>query len=395
MGADVIHIEGPAFPDAVRGIGIPGQIRGFDRSSYFNDYNRNKRGLVLEMHDPAGLAAFRTLLKDADVVLENWSAGVSERLGIGYEDLCAINPTIVFCQMPAYGKDGPDAARVGFGPAIEQMGGLVALQGYEGGPPHRSGISYGDPNAGITAAGAIALALLRREREGVGSHIVLRQRDNLTTMVGEFMLAASIGLDVPVRIGNRDLQYAPHGAYRCADDAGRIQSDLVGNPLKEVNDTWIAISVDSDEAWQAMRRVLGDNRLDNPAFERVEGRKQATAIDEVISRWCRTRTPDEVANALQADGVSAAAVLSPLMVTRDEHLAARGYLQSYDHPLAGQCGTFAPVWRLADRPLGVIRPAPTFGQHNREILGELASLGGAEIDELERRGVIATEPRTS
>ena len=174
MGAEVIHIEGPSFPDAVRGVGRGDDPRSFNKSAYFNEYNRNKKGVALDLKHAMGIAAFKRLVAKADVVLENWSVGVAEALGLGYDDLRAIKPDIVFAQMPAYGKDGPDAGRVGFGPAIEQMGGLVALQGYEGGRPHRSGISYGDPNAGILAAGAISLALLRRERTGEGSHVVIR-----------------------------------------------------------------------------------------------------------------------------------------------------------------------------------------------------------------------------
>jgi len=148
MGADVIHIEGPGFPDAVRGLMRSDDPRSFNKATYFNEYNRNKRGLALDLHRPEGMEAFKRLVPLADVVIENWSVGVSERLDIGYDELRALNPRIVFVQMPGFSKDLPESERVGFGPTIEQMGGLVALQGYQGGPPHKSGISYGDPIAG-------------------------------------------------------------------------------------------------------------------------------------------------------------------------------------------------------------------------------------------------------
>ena len=233
MGADVIHIEGPGFPDAVRGIARPDDPRSYDRSSYFNEYNRNKRSLVLDLRDAEGMRAFERLVANADVVIENWSVGVAERLGLGYDALRALNPRIVFVQMPAFGHDGPEASRMGFGPTIEQMGGLVALQGYAGGPPQKSGTSYGDPTGGTMAAAAVALGLVRRERTGDGCHTVVSQRDNVIGLVGEFMIAESLHSHPPTRVGNRHEQWVPHEGRRRArpgrhrrESAARVPRDL-------------------------------------------------------------------------------------------------------------------------------------------------------------------------
>ncbi len=396
MGADVIHVEGPTFPDAVRGIGRGDDPRSFNKAPYFNEYNRNKRGLALDLQRPEGVAIAKRLIAHADVVIENWSVGVAERLGLGWEQLHAINPRLVMVQMPGFSQSPPESERVGFGPTIEQMGGLVALQGYAGGPPHKSGISYGDPTAGIVAAGATALALLRRERTGEGSHVVVAQRDNIIGMVGEFMLAESIGAGYPVRIGNRDADCAPHGVYRARDDAGRIQADVLGNPLREFNETWLAIAVDSDDAWRALRSVVGDARLDDPRYEGAEGRRaDEDAIDAVLGEWARGLDADEAAARLQAAGVSAMPVLTPLMVTRDAHLAARGAFPSYDHPEAGVQRTMRPVWRLRRRPQPPIRPAPCFGEHNDTILRELGGCDDAEIARLAEAQVITDVPLTT
>ena len=394
MGADVIHIEGPAFPDAVRGVGRGGDPEAHNKSVYFNEYNRNKRGLVLDLHRPEGIAAFKRLVPHADVVLENWSVGVAERLGMGYDDLRALNPGIVFVQMPAFGKTGPEAERVGFGPSIEQMGGLVSLQGYEGGPPHRSGISYGDPNAGILAAGAVALALHRRQRTGEGGHVVLRQRDNLAGMVGEYMVAESLGVEIPPRMGNRDPLFAPQGAYRCKDDEGRIIGDIMGEEIGRVSDNWVAISIDSDASWAAFVDVLGDARLRAPGLETVEGRRaNHDAIDEAITDWTRTREASAVAATLQSAGVSAVPVLSPLQVVQDPHLNARDTFPTVEHPVAGTHRTMRPVWRLRDRPFTGAKAAPAFGQHNREVLSELGGYCDAELDRMESEGILATVPQ--
>ena len=396
MGAEVIHIEGPDFPDAVRGVGRGDDPRSFNKSSYFNEYNRNKKGVALDLKRPQGLDAFRKMVANADVVLENWSVGVAESLGIGYDDLRAINPRIVFAQMPAYGKDGPDAGRVGFGPAIEQMGGLVSLQGYEGGPPHRSGISYGDPNAGIMAAGAVALALLNRERTGEGSHVVVRQRDNIVGMIGEFLVAESAGVNVPRQVGNRSDVNSPHNVYRCMDDSGRIQADISGNPIRELTDTWLAIDVASDAEWAAVKTVVEDTRLDGSGYDSTAGRLAARdAIDGIVAEWASTQEADSAAAKLQAAGVNASPVYSPLMLVRDAHLRGRGYFPKYDHPEAGEFETTRPVWRLADRPFNGVRSAPCFGEHNRQVLRSLAGLPDAEIDAVEADGIIVDVPMTA
>lgn len=397
MGADVIHIEGPQFPDAVRGVGRGDDPRSFNKASYFNEYNRNKRGIALDIQRPEGMAAFKRLVPLADVVLENWSVGVSERLGMGYEDLKALNPGIVFVQMPGFSKELPESERVGFGPTIEQMGGLVALQGYEGGPPHKSGISYGDPIGGIIAAGAAALGLWRREGgSGEGCHIVVSQRDNVIGMVGEFIVAEALGLDYPVREGNHDPDAAPHNVYRTRDDDGRWSGDVLGRPVSEFHDTWVAIAVDSDDAWRALRGIIRDARLDDPAYDSLAGRKAGEAtIDAVVGEWTRERDATAVAEALQAADIAACPVMSPLMLVQDPHLAARENFPTMAHPEAGEVKTARPVWRMARRPTPRPEPAPIFGQHNREVLRDLAGYTDAEVDVFEASGLLATVPTRS
>ena len=392
MGADVIHIEGPRFPDAVRGVGRADDTLGYNKSAYFNEYNRNKRGLALDLQSAAGLATIRRMVARADVVIENWSVGVAERLGIGYEDLRAINPRIVFVQMPAFGNGGPEAERVGFGPTIEQMGGLVALQGYEGAEPHKSGISYGDPTGGTVAAGATALALWRRERNGQGAHVVVAQRDNIIGLIGEYIVAQSVGRPLPARHGNRHPVQVPHGVYQGRADAGRHGGFMPGSE-QEFHETWLALAVEDDAQWAALQLVVDDPRLDDPTFGTAAGRKTGEAgIDAVIGEWALGLDPIEAAESLQAAGVPASAVLTPLMLTRDAHLQARGFYPEVKHPDAGRHRTTRPVWRLERRPFEGARPAPCFGQDNQEVLREVAGLTASEIEALEEVGVVSGTP---
>ena len=394
MGADVIKVEGPAFPDSVRGLGGEFTAESVNLSAYFNEYNRSKRGLVLDLQQPEGAAALKRILATADVFVENWSSGIADRLGLGFEQLHAINPKLIHVSMPGFGHEGPDAARVGYGPTIEQMGGLVALQGYEGGPPHKSGISYGDPVSGTTTAGAVAIALHRRERTNEGCYIVVPQRDGIVGLIGEYIVAEAIGDPLPTRIGNRDPWMAPHAVYRTADTEPRVQLAIDGEPVAEITDTYLAIAVDSDEAWTALRSVVTDARLDNDAYATVPGRIAAQdEIDAVIAEWARDRDPDEASEQLQAAGVAASSVLTPRMLKYDEHLADREAFLTYDHPAAGKQLSTRPVWRMARRPITTLGPAPCFGQHNVEVLSEVAGYNATEIGAMAESGLIADTPQ--
>ena len=212
-------------------------------------------------------------------------------------------------------------------------------------------------------------------------------------LIGEYVLAESIARPLPVRIGNRDPQFAPHNVYRTQDSAGRELRDFDDNLIGELHETWLAVAVDSDDAWRALRSVIVGRRLDDVGYGTAEGCLAAVdEIDAAIGEWAAGREPNEAAAELQAAGASAAPVLSPLMLVHDEHLAGRGFYPSYDHADAGRCLTTRPVWRLARRPFEGVRPAPRFGEHNRELLSRLAGYSDAEIDALERDGVIAGEP---
>lgn len=393
QGADTIKVEGPAFPDSVRGLGGQFDADSVNRSSYFNEYNRNKRGLVINIQQPEGAEAIKRLVAGADIFVENWGSGVADRLGLGYEELRAIKPDLVYVSMPGFGHDGPDAHRIGYGPTIEQMGGLVALQGYEDGPPHKSGISYGDPVSGTTTAGAVGTALYRRARTGQGCYIVVPQRDGIVGLVGEYIVAEGVGEPIPTRIGNRDLQFAPHNVYRTHDTEPRPRLGIDEELMGEEIDTWLAIAVDSDAAWDGLRSVLGDARLDEPAYATAEGRRAAAeAIDTVIAEWARNRDPDEAASALQAAGVAASQVLTPLDLTSDAHLEARGAFTTYDHAVTGVQRTTLPAWRFARRPITHVGAAPAFGQHNTEVLTELAGYGADEVEAMAASGLTATAP---
>jgi crotonobetainyl-CoA:carnitine CoA-transferase CaiB-like acyl-CoA transferase len=392
MGAEVIKVEGPTFPDPIRTAGGNRTTPEIDLSSYFNEYNRGKKSLTLDIKQAQGLEALRRLIGTSDVFIENWSSGVAERNGLGYQEVATINPAIIYVSMPGFGHRGRDSTRVGFGPTIEQMGGLVAVQGYAGGPPHRSGISYGDPIAGSACAAAVAACLLRRQRTGQGAYCMIPQRDGVTSLIGEYFVAESLGCPMPVRQGMAHPTSAPHNVYpTLPDEEPRPVLGPDRKPVSHVDDRWIAIDCRTDAEWGRLATVIGDPRLSEGRFTTTEGRRERLDyIEEVIAEWTSDQDPVALAERLQAAGVNAAPVMSPLLLIEDPHLIDREFYITVEHEVAGAHRTTRPTWRLQRRPHLPVRSGPAFGADSRDILESLGYTPD-EIDSMTGLGVTSRE----
>ena len=246
MGADVIQIEAPGRLDPWRG-SLGGQEvrsdgetihRPYNQRPSYNSVNRNKKAIALDLSDPEGRKIFFHLVKISDVVAENFASGVVGNLGIDYEDLRKVNPSIVMLRMPAFGCYGPYAGYSGNGGSTEPMTGMSHLLGYEGGPPMNSGVMYPDPIAGMMGFSGVLVALHHRARTGRGQLIDLSQQETLIACLGDQILEHTLSGKSPTRQGNRDAWMAPHGFYRCEDDE------------------WVAIAVRSDDDWQSLGQAM-------------------------------------------------------------------------------------------------------------------------------------------
>ncbi|MFN0148729.1 MAG: CaiB/BaiF CoA transferase family protein [Dehalococcoidia bacterium] len=374
MGAEVIKIESPRAWDNVRTlIPFPETDDPWNRSYYWNDYNRDKKSLTLDLAQPRGREVFLDLVKQCDVVIENYRADVMDNLKIGYEVLKAVKPDIILVSMAGFGKTGAEKANVGFGPIIEQMAGMASTTGYGDGIPMKTGISLGDPIAGIAATGAVALALIHRRRTGEGSFIDLAQRETMAGQIGEAFVAASLRGEGPVHRGNRSARFAPQGAYRCLGE-----------------EQWVAVSVRSDAEWAALARTIGRPEL--AALPVGERQARHDELDAAITAWASTRNPQVVMELLQAGGIPAGRVLDTKDLHDDPHLAARGYWVRLPHPRMQPWRQPSASWRLVDANPQLRQYAPLFGEHNREILGGLMGMSEGQIAELERAEIIADAP---
>jgi crotonobetainyl-CoA:carnitine CoA-transferase CaiB-like acyl-CoA transferase len=214
MGAEVIKVEAPFGRDATPSEFVPAAegetARPWDRVPKFNELNRSKRSVVLDLADLRGRDVFLALVAQSDVVLENFSSRVLPNLGLDYDSLCRVKPDIILVDMPGFGSTGPYAQRLSYGPGVDAMSGLAHLTGYRGGGPVKPGNHYCDQNAGVLAALATMAALRHRRRTGVGQRIELAMLEGELQTVGEALLGTSLGATIPARIGNRDPVMAPH-----------------------------------------------------------------------------------------------------------------------------------------------------------------------------------------
>lgn len=373
MGAEVIKIESPRAWDNIRTlIPQPGAPDPWNSSYYFNDYNRDKKSLTLDLADPRGRATFLRVVEHCDVVMENYRAEVLDNLGIGYEVLKQVRRDIVLVSMAGYGKTGAERGYVGFGPIIEQMSGLASMTGYgDDGVPFKTGISYGDPVAGKAAAAAVPLALIRRRKTGEGAFIDLAQREVMSTLIGEAFVAASVRGEAPQHRGNRQPGYFAQGVYRCRGE-----------------EQWIAISLRTADDW---RRLCAATGIVEHLGALAEGAR-ADEIDRRIANWCAWRDPQDAMETVARAGVAAGRVLDTKVIHDDPHLEERGFWVDLPHPRMHAWKQPRSAWQFAEARPQPRRHAPLFGEHNEEILGGLLGMTAAEISELAAAGVIGTAP---
>lgn len=373
MGAEVIKIESPRAWDNIRTlIPQPDVADPWNSSYYFNDYNRDKKSLTLDLADPRGKGAFLRLVPHCDVVLENYRAEVLDNLGLGHDVLREAREDIILVSMAGYGKTGAERGHVGFGPIIEQMSGLASMTGYgDDGMPVKTGISYGDPVAGKAAVAAVVLALIHRRKTGEGAFIDLAQREVLSTLIGEAFVASSLRGEEPVHRGNRDGRYFAQGVYRCAGE-----------------EQWVAISVRDAGDWERLCAVTGIvehlGAMSNDA--------RHAEIDRRIAGWCAWREPQEVFETESRAGVPAGRVLDTKTIHEDRHLEERRYWVELPHPRMHAWKQPRSAWQFIEARPGLQRHAPLFGEHNLEILGGLLGMSAEEIAELEAAGVIGDAP---
>ena len=378
MGAEVIKVEDTHHFDWWRGsLSVaPPEMQPIERAAVFNTANRGKRGVTLDLASARGIEILKRLIEVSDILIENFSPGVMERLGLAYETVSAINPRLIMISMPSFGSDGPECNARGYGNTVEAMAGVTGLTGYHDGDGQRYTLSnaLGDPVAGLHGVFALMVAIHERERSGRGQLIELAQVESLIPFVAEAMLDFQFTGKVPAARGNRHREHAPHGIYRCAGD-----------------DNWIALACESDEQWRGLARALGINES---RFATATSRKaNEDALDAELSRALAALSADDCVARIREAGVLVAPVNSAPAVMADPQIQSRDYFVAIERAVVGTHLYPGAVARLPDTPLRADAPAPLLGEHNRQVLTELLGMTNDQITELERSGVIGSTPR--
>ncbi|HEX7096297.1 MAG TPA: CoA transferase [Acidimicrobiales bacterium] len=379
LGADVIHVESTTRPDGMRMTGGLLGMEGpwWERGSHFLCANTNKRGLTLDLATPKGLELLKQLITQSDAVIENFTPRVMANFGLEWPAAHELNPRCVLVRMPAFGLSGPWRDNTGFAQTMEQVTGLAWLTGHKWDQP-RIQRGPSDPNAGMHAAFALLVGLAERDATGEGCQLEVTMVEGALNAAAELVIEYSAYGNRLERDGNRSPGVAPQGLYACAGF-----------------DNWLAISIATDEQWQAFVDALSrPDWATAPELATYEGRRaRHDELDEHIAAWAADRDANETAEMLVRHGVPAAFGRDPRLMTTHPQLQARGYYEVIEHPVVGSRPTPTMPFRYASVERWLRSPAPTLGQHNRDILGGLLGLSDDELDELEASGIIGTRPR--
>lgn len=363
FGADVTKVESIQRPDGFRYSGAyayEGE-RWYERSGMWQATNLNKRDITLDLTSDNGRDLARRLVRDADVVVENFSPRVVEQFGLDYESLVALNPDVVQVRMPGFGLQGPWRDYVGWAFNFEQTAGMAAVTGYPDGPPC---VLQGpaDPIVGVHAGIALLAALEHRRRTGEGQLIEIAQIEVTACLAAEPVIEYSMNGVVRPREGNRSRGYT-QGVYPTVTDG-----------------EWVAISVRDGFGEHVLRAIGRSDLIDEPVSH--------DDFDAVVTDWTRTRTGSEIVDVLRAQHVSAELVLTADRMYDVPQLDARNYYQEVEHPITGPHRYPGWPFRITPGPVDHHRrAAPTLGQHNDEVLRGLG-LTGEEINDLRARKVI-------
>jgi crotonobetainyl-CoA:carnitine CoA-transferase CaiB-like acyl-CoA transferase len=368
LGADVVRIESSKHPDHP----WPSTFISQDKrhASYLNT-NRSKRSIAVDLKNEAGQRIAARLSAAADIVIENFSAGVMDRLGLGYKRLSAANSKLIYVSMSGYGHDGPRRDWTSMNMNLQGYSGLMMVSGAEGDPPTAISNSWNDYVGGLHACFAILQAIDERRETGRGRRIDLSQFECSAAMIGPLLLSSAVDGKIPRRAGNRSAQHAPQGVYPCAG-----------------TDNWCAISVRSDEQWKALSDLIARPSWSaDPRFLSVQDRiDHHEEIDQAISAWTKQSPKEEVEQRLRAAGIDAERV-RPIDDAVDSEDASQVFAEMSERRVGSMLTTRLP-FTLSFVELPQPQSAPGLGEHSREVLREWLKCPEAEIEKLEANEVL-------
>lgn len=375
FGAEVIKIESHTRPEGQRNTLVPKPIgkESINTNWLFMQVNPDKHSLAVNLNVPEARELVRTIISQADVVIDNFGVDPMPKWNMTAEELFAKRPDLIIVRCSVNGRSGPLKNYVGLGNTIMSTAGINAITGFEGDPPVSTCTAHPDysSNAHHTLF-AIMSALYHRERTGEGQVIDLSQTESTVCFVGPTLLDYTANGNIQGQPNNRHTQMAPHGVFPCLGD-----------------DRWLAIACPDDDAWQALAPIIGADAAD-PRFATFEARKaNEDALDAVVSAWTSQQEEFDAMKTLQAANVPAGVVQTAQdMLEKDEHLADRKFFQMMEHPEAGEVIVMQPHFKLEETPGRVGKPAPLLGADNEWVMNDFLGLDDEEVANLYVTGAV-------
>jgi benzylsuccinate CoA-transferase BbsF subunit len=374
FGAEVIKVESRSRLDPMRqGRPIVGDKPDPEQNPISSNINRNKLSFAINLKKQGAIDLVHRLIGLSDIVVENMSVGVLDRLGLGYEDLKKVRPDVIMVSLPAAGRTGPLSRIRAYGPTITGLSGVDSLVGYENEIPTGFQQPMADPNVGLHALLAVLAALRHRRRTGEGQYIESSQLQALLPLLGGPIAEYTMTGRVPGPQDNRRPGFGPYGTYACA---GR--------------DQWVSIAVATNGEWRSLCEAVGHPELvADPRFADPYLRYQnRTELDGLLTEWTSTRNREEVAELLQASGVAAAPCLGVEGRFFNEHFRSREAYVPVTHPILGSEFIYGTPWKFSQTPGQVHRRVPLLGEHNDYVTRDLLGLSADQVTQLEASGVL-------
>ena len=374
LGAEVVKVENPGGGDPGRALGGK---PGMD-DPYFLLFNANKKSITVNLKDPKGLQLVKDMAKQADVMVENFAPGAIERLGLGYDVMKQINPSLIYCQVKGFGEGSPYEKNLAFDMIAQACGGTMSITGERDDRPLKPGPSLGDTGTGMLLAISILGALYRRKETGQGDHLQVAMQDAMLHYI-------RIAFAAQYRTGKAALRAADSSVSQTTPPMGTFPCK--GGGLNDY--VYIFTSRANPEHWNRLLKVIGreeligDPRYDTP-WSRAE---RPDEVNGMISEWTRKHTKHEAMEIVGKAGIPAGAVLDTMELSQDQTFEDRGIMPMIDHPVNGRFKMVAWPVRFSGTPPPVT-PAPLLGQNNEDVLTSWLGLGSGEVGTLKAGGVI-------
>jgi crotonobetainyl-CoA:carnitine CoA-transferase CaiB-like acyl-CoA transferase len=369
LGAEIIKVEEPGGGDSIR---TTPPLTDGQESHRFISLNRGKQGITLNLNSEEGQRICRELVKRCDVLVENFTPGVMEDYGLGYEELKRDNPRLIYASISGFGHTGPYRSQVAFDTIIQAMGGLISINGHPDTPPTKVGPAIADFLGGIFAAIAILAALQYRAKTNQGQFIDISMQDCIWYITAiQFLPSYLLTGQEPPRLGNRQIEVTPFNIYRTKDG-------------------YVVIGVVTVGQWHRLLDVIGRQDLKGvPEYaSQVSRINHVEKVDSMVEEWTKQRTVDEIIEQLRAADLACSPVPTFGQVANDPQLASRNMQVDVEQLISGKLRVPGSVFKMSETPGDPTEPAPFLGQHNADVYSELLGYDQKTIDRLQREGVI-------